>query len=716
MASNMKLNFGFFQQVPEILQTENSECGLACLAMIASYHGHQLDLAEVRKLYPISLAGMSLDRIVKIADELGLICRPVRAEMKHLAQLKLPALLHWNLNHYVVLKGVSKNAITVIDPALGELSLTDAQVSEMFTGVAVEMTPGFSFQRRSAKSPLELSRLIGKTVGLKSALGQIFLLAVALEFISIVIPLLTQWVTDNAFGSKDKNLLALIALGMLIAGVTSTLINCARAWVGIHVSTNFNLQWMGNVFSHLLRLPVDYFERRHLGDIVAKFDSIRLIEQSLTGSVVNAILDGLLAAVTLAMMFVYIPSLATIAASAVAIYALLRYLRYEALRNASANTIAKHAKVQTYFLETVRGIRSIKLLLKENERRSGWLNLMVTALNAGLIGQRLNLIFSTSWSLIGSIERCCILWLGASAVIDGHLSIGMFFAYMAYKEQFSTRAIQLVDRIAEFNMLNVQGERLADIVLSEPEEADLYRENRIPEDHVLKLENIHYRYAQGERKILSNANLSIDEGSCVAITGPSGCGKSTCLKIMLGILKPNAGSVTLGGVPIFHIGVRNYRGLVAVVMQDDHLFAGTVFDNIAFLDDRPEEHWVHECAVIANIHEEISAMPMGYHTLVGDMGSILSGGQKQRLLLARALYTRPKILFLDEATSHLDVENERLIGEAIGRIKITRVIIAHRPQTIAIADKVVALDGGSFTVVRDSSESVESTNLLTLIQ
>ena len=712
----MKLNFGLFQEIPEILQTESSECGLACLAMIASYHGHQLDLAEVRKLYPISLAGMRLDRIVKIADELGLICRPVRAEMRHLAHLRLPALLHWNLNHYVVLKNVGKSAIVVIDPALGELTLTASQVSEMFTGVAVEMTPGFTFQRRNARSPLELSKLIGKTVGLKSALGQIFLLAAALEFISIIIPLLTQWVTDNAFGSKDKNLLALIALGMLIAGVTSSLISCARAWVGVHVSTNFNLQWMGNVFSHLLRLPVDYFERRHLGDIVAKFDSIRLIEQSLTGSVVNAILDGLLAVVTLVMMFVYIPSLAAIAAGAVAIYALLRYLRYEALRNASANAIAKHAKVQTYFLETIRGIRSIKLLLKENERRSGWLNLMVTAQNAGLVGQRLNLIFATSWSLIGSIERCFILWLGASAVIDDHLSIGMFFAYMAYKEQFSARAIQLVDRIAEFNMLNVQGERLADIVLSQPEEADLYRENRIPESHDLRLENINYRYAQGEKKILLNASLSIEAGSCIAITGPSGCGKSTCLKIMLGILKPNGGSVMLGGVPIFNIGVRNYRGLIASVMQDDHLFAGTVFDNIAFLDERPDEEWVHECATMANIHAEIAAMPMGYHTLVGDMGSILSGGQKQRLLLARALYTRPKILFLDEATSHLDVDNERLIGEAIAKIKITRVIIAHRPQTIAIADTVVLLQDGSFKVVRDSTESGENVNLLKLIQ
>jgi ATP-binding cassette subfamily B protein RaxB len=282
------------------------------------------------------------------------------------------------------------------------------------------------------------------------------------------------------------------------------------------------------------------------------------------------------------------------------------------------------------------------------------------------------------------------------------MSLGMLFAFLGYKEQFSGRINMLIDRFIDFKMLSVQTERLADIVLTKPEESFAHRKHDLPDDLTLSLERVSYRYSSEDPYLLNAATLVVKPGECIAIVGPSGCGKTTCMKLLLGILQPSSGKIKLGGidgVSLNQVGMRSYRSLIATVMQDDQLFAGSLLDNICFLEAKSDDVWMHECAKVAGVHDEILAMPMGYHTLVGDMGTILSGGQKQRVLLARALYRRPKILFLDEATSHLDVENEERIGEAISALDITRIMIAHRPQTIAIADRVVSLEKGKFVEV-----------------
>jgi ATP-binding cassette subfamily B protein RaxB len=462
------------------------------------------------------------------------------------------------------------------------------------------------------------------------------------------------------------------------------------------------MQWMSNVMAHLLKLPVDYFERRHLGDIVSRFGAVRAIEHGLTNAAVDAVLDGLLAIGTLTMMLVYSSRLAAITLCAVVLYGGMRWARYGGMKIAQTGVIAKSAKEQTYFLETIRGARSIKLNNKETERRAAWMNLMVDSTNAGLTFSKLNLFFGTSWSFLSTMERAGVLWIGAHAVIHHEISLGMLFAFLGYKEQFSGRINMLIDRFIDFKMLSVQTERLADIVLTKPEESFAHRKHDLPDDLTVSFERVSYRYSAEDPYLLNAATLVIKPGECIAIIGPSGCGKTTCMKLLLGILQPSSGKIKLGGidgVSLNQLGMRNYRSLIATVMQDDQLFAGSLLDNICFLEAKPEEAWMHECAKVAGVHDEILAMPMGYHTLVGDMGTILSGGQKQRVLLARALYRRPKILFLDEATSHLDVENEARIGEAIASLDITRIMIAHRPQTISIADRILSLEKGKFVEV-----------------
>jgi ATP-binding cassette subfamily B protein RaxB len=372
----------------------------------------------------------------------------------------------------------------------------------------------------------------------------------------------------------------------------------------------------------------------------------------------------------------------------------LRWARYNSVRMTNQGLIAKQALEQTYFLETVRGVRSIKLFNREHERRSSWINRLVSVTNADLALQKLNLSFSTAWSLLSSIERGAILWMGAMAVIDGRMTLGMLFAFLSYKEQFASRVNALVDRVVDFKMLSIQTERLADIVMALPEESVGALTPDVPDDMTLALEKVSFKYSPSEPPVLLNVSLQIKPGQCVAIVGASGQGKTTMMKLMLGILRPTGGQVTLGGIPVQKIGLRKYRDVIATVMQDDQLYAGTIYDNICFFEAKPDRAWLERCTQLAHIHAEIVEMPMGYHTLVGDMGTVLSGGQKQRVLLARALYKRPKILFLDEATSHLDLVNESLITDALVALDITRIMIAHRPHTVAIADRVFRIEKG----------------------
>jgi ATP-binding cassette subfamily B protein RaxB len=696
-----QLHLGFRRRVPVILQTEASECALACVAMIASHFGYKTDLNELRKTHSVSLKGATLEDVASICERIGLVARGLRLEPEELAQISKPAILHWNLNHFVVLTSAGAGRIRVIDPAHGETELELAEVSGQFTGVALELTPGFDFKRKTPPPPLRLADVVGNVTGLRSSLLQIFSLALVLEGLAVTLPLITQWITDEVIVEGSRDLMTTLGLAAMAVGIVMAAVTALRAWVGLYIGSHFNLQWMANVMAHLLKLPVEFFEKRHIGDVVSRFGSVSTIAHTLTGTTVEIALDGLLAIGMLVMMLLYSPLLTLVVLGIVGTYAVMRWVRFKAVRAAATGVLAKHAKEQTYFLETIRGVRSIKLFNKEPERRAAWLSLWVDSTNASLVIERFNLFFAGAWSILASIERAGVLWLGALAVMDHRLSLGMLMAFLTYKEQFSGRVNSLVDRLVDIKMLSVSTERLADIVLGEPEEKPAQHLADELTDHTLALGRVSFKYAAGERPVLSNVNLTIRPGECIAIVGPSGCGKTTCMKLLLGILSPTQGQVRFSGRPLSQIGLRRYRDHVAAVMQDDHLFAGSIFDNICFHDARPDIAWVRECARDVGIDEEIMAMPMGYYTLVGDMGTVLSGGQKQRLMLARALYRRPKVLFLDEATSHLDLDNEKKISDSLARLQITRIMIAHRPQTIAIADRVLRLHEGR--LVEDKS-------------
>jgi len=680
-----------------ICQNESSECGLACLAMVSSHHGHHVGLRELRRRFPLSLKGAPLSRLIAIAGDLGFQCRALRLDLEDLSKLATPCLLHWDLNHYIVLAKVRGDRVMVHDPASGKRVLPLSEVSSHFTGVALELTPAATFKRERAAPSISVRQLTGRITGLWRSLALVLLLSVALQVFVLLAPFYMQWVVDQVLVAADRDLLTVLGLGFGLAVVLQVAISALRGWSVVYLSTRLGLQWTGNVFAHLLRLPLDFFEKRHLGDVTSRMGAVQAIQRTLTTSFVEALIDGLMAVVTLGMMLLYSGKLALVTLLAVGLYLGLRALAFRPLRNGTEQQLIAAARQESHLLESIRGIQSIKIAGSESVRRSTYFNLMHVTVNQDVRLARLSLGFGSASQLIFGIERIAVVWIGASLALQSIFSVGMLVAYLAYKDQFALRVSGLIDKWIEFRMLRLHGERLADIALAEPEagtEASAASSVRALQRARLEVSGLSFRHAEGEPWVIRDCSFTVDDGESIAIVGASGCGKTTLVKLLLGLLTPTQGTIAVDGHDLRRLGPAHFRRWVGAVMQDDQLFAGSIAENIAFGDDGYDLERVMEAAALAAIHADILAMPMGYHSLIGDMGTTLSGGQKQRVLLARALYRRPRFLFLDEATSHLDVACERAVNEAVRSLPLTRFIIAHRPETIASADRVLVMQDG----------------------
>jgi ATP-binding cassette subfamily B protein RaxB len=679
--------------VPLILQSEAPECGIACLAMVASYHGHRTDLSAMRLRLSPSLKGVTLKHVAQIAETMGMTARGVQVPLESLNKLRLPAILHWDMNHFVVLTRVDGRRITVHDPARGKRVLTLDEASRHFTGVAMEFTTSAGFQHKDEREKIRSWQLLGVASGLKGTIAQILILSFALEVFALAMPLFLQFTVDRVLVGRDRDLLTVLGIAFCTLVLIQVAVSAVRAWVGVYLSTNINLKLLTTLFDHMLRLPLAWFEKRNIGDIVSKFRSVDAIQRTLSTTFVETAVDGIMVMLTLVVMAYYSVMLTTVVVAAALLYGALRWMFYYPQRYATDEQLAHEARSGTHFIETLRGMMAIKLNLREAERRSAYQNLVVDQTNAGVRVQNVGILQRSSNALIFGLEGVIVIWLAALLVMEGKFTVGMLYAFIGFKLLFLTRVINLIDKWNDFRMLDLHAERIADIALAETEGA----KPQLPGDTAsgpLTIEAKDLGFAYGpEGFVFRNVNMSIAPGESLAIVGPSGCGKTTLVKVLLGLLTPTEGEVRVNGRNLADWDAAQYRSRVSAVMQDDQLFVGTIEDNISFFDTEHDPARVRESAKAAMIDEEIMAMPMQYNTIVGSLGMALSGGQKQRVLLARALYRNPKVLFLDEAFDQVDLALERRISSSLRDKSLSIVLVSHRTETGAAAHSKIEMTG-----------------------
>lgn len=687
-----KLDLKLRRRMPVVHQTESSECGLACLAMVCGHYGRNIDLIALRRQFNLSARGATLAGVMEAGTHLGMATRALSLDLCELGDLRLPCILHWNFNHFVVLVSISKKGFVLHDPARGRRIAGHEEMSQCFTGVALEVWPGSAFVQETVKNRINMRALLRGVHGIRGALTKIFCFSIFIETISLMMPVGTQLVMDHAIPAGDHGLLTLICAGLMFFILLRATVSMIRAWSTLVMETLINVQWQSGLFRHLLQLPLTYFERRKLGDIQSRFASLDTLRTIFTTSVVGAIMDTIMVVCVLVMLVLYGGWLTVVVLGFTGLYVMIRLLTYSHYRQLSEDALVRGARASSYFMESLYGIATIKMQGMGERRSRHWLNLKIDAINTGIRLTRMDLLFGGINTFVAACDQVVILWLGTSLVIDNQMTIGMFVAFGVFRSQFSDRVGSLTNYLLQLRMMSLHNERISDIALNEREEIKPDSGLKAAMQPVgLETRGLSYRYDSQSPPVFTNLSLFISPGESVAITGPSGSGKTTLLKVLCGLFQPDAGQVLMDGTDIRQLGINNYHKRTACVMQDDRLFSGSVRENICGFTETTDEDWMTECARASSIHDVIMAMPMGYETLIGELGEGLSGGQKQRLFIARALYRRPGILFMDEATSALDNESEIAVNQAIKRLNITRVIIAHRETTLMSADRRIII-------------------------
>ena len=681
-----RLKFGFRPSVPIILQSEASECGLACLAMVLGFHGQESDLPSLRRRSGISLRGTTLADLMVLSHRFGLESRAVRCDPEDFPQLRQPAVLHWEFNHFVVLVKRIRNKVLIHDPAIGVRSVSFEEVSKKFTGVALELWPGSGFEQSDRVARLKLRDFWGHIRGLETSLLGLLCVSLVIQACALAMPFYMQLMVDEAVVRQDSNLAMVLALSFGLLMLVSVATNALRGVMILFAGSSLSFHMAGALVRHLVYLPLDWFQKRHLGDMVSRFRSLQPVQTLFTQGVVTVVVDGAMSVTTGVMMFFYSPRLAWIVCAAVTLYLVGRLLLFPAIRRRTMELILSGALRDSRFMELARSMLGIKVFGRESERHGNWLHHEAQATNAGIAVGRLEVVNEAFKGTVFGIENLLVVFVGIGLVLEASFTLGMLFAFISYKTQFAGRMAALIEELIAIRMLSIHLERLSDIGLAEPEQGSL------AEVHVawvggLSLRKVCYAYGELDTPVLRNVSLDIAAGEFIAILGGSGSGKTTLLKLCMGLLQPSTGHVLVDGRPLTSLGVRSYRHEISAVMQEDCLLAGSIAENISFFDAHQQMDRVKFCASSLGIDKDIDALPMGYESLIGDMGSVLSMGQRQRVLLARALYKDSKFLFLDEPTANLDPTNALRVQNLIASLEMTRVVVTHDEDFAKRADR-----------------------------
>jgi ATP-binding cassette subfamily B protein len=681
-------------RVSELRQVTAVECGAACLAMILNYYGYATSISEVQERCGVGRDGLTALEIVKAARLYGFRVRAVSVKQDEFRFVNLPAIVHWEFNHFLVVERWSENWVDVLDPAMGRRKLTLEEFDEGFTGVAVMVEPGAQFEQRAQQKTLTAWAYMRSLVQTRSTLTQIIGASLLLQLIGLGAPLITEVIIDQILPGKDINMLVLMGIGMLILIIMQATTTLLRSSLLIYMQTRIDAHMMINFFEHLLSLPYRFFQLRLNGDLLARVNSNGAIRDLLTNQLISTLLDG---GTVIVYFFILLTISKTIAEMSLVIGAIqiaLLLFTSPAIRRLTQRNLEAEGKTQGYLNEALSGIATLKAAGAEQRSLEKWENLFFEEMNVSLRLSYLSLVVSTILGIVGALGPLALLWVGAMQVINGTMSVGTMLALNTLAIEFLTPLGSLAGSLQQLQVVRSHFARIADVVGAQPEQ-DLTRV-KTPQRLTgrVELRKVSFQYDQNAPMILQDINIRIAPGQKVALVGRTGSGKSTLGKLLVGLITPTRGDILYDGEPLENLNYQAVRSQFGIVLQEAFIFSGSVKENIALNNPDMDMRQIVEAAQMAAIDEDIEKMPMGYDTLVSEGGSAFSGGQRQRLALARALANRPALLLLDEATSALDVATEQTVERNLSRIPSTQIIIAHRLSTIRNADVILVLDQG----------------------
>ncbi|HKU44019.1 MAG TPA: peptidase domain-containing ABC transporter [Polyangiales bacterium] len=681
------------RRVPIILQLTATECGVACLAMTLAYHGRWVRLDVLRDLAGIGRDGASALVLLQVARRYGLTGRGLSLEPHELEFLETGAILHWEFNHFVVFERAHERGVEIVDPALGRRSISHEELRRCFTGVALALESSPELDRASERSRSLLQYLRQALHGV-SGVARVLLLSALVQVFALALPLVTSLVVDRVVPLSDRHLFTVLVSGVAGLLLFSFVTSLVRAQLLLELRTRIDLRMTLRFVEHLVSLPWSFFQRRHAGDLLMRLNSHSTIRELLTDDMLSGLLDA--AMVTSYLLLIWV--IDARAGLAVSLLGLLQACLIAGTRDAQrarlAESLQAQARAEGYQLELVTGIESLKAAGSEARAVDAWTDLFVDTLHAGLRRGRLNAVVDAIASTLRLGSPLVLLALGAWQVLDGSLSLGAMLGLNALALGFLQPLASLLTTASKFQLLASYYERVADVLLAQPEQ-DL-RERRVVE-HVsgrIELEQVSFRYSELAPWAVRDVSLRVQPGQFVAIVGPSGSGKSSLASLMLGLHAPSAGRVLIDGADLTALELGSLRRSIGVALQQPQLFSTSLRANIALKDPAIGLDAVVAAAKLAQIHDEICAMPMAYDTPIIAGGSALSGGQRQRVALARALVRRPAILLLDEATSALDGVTERKVQVALASLAATRIVVAHRLSTVLDADVILVMVEG----------------------
>ncbi|MEG3440327.1 ABC transporter transmembrane domain-containing protein [Pannus brasiliensis CCIBt3594] len=686
------------RRYPFFEQQSASDCGAACLVMIARYHGKRISVNRLREMANVTRDGASMKGLIAAAENIGFSTRPVKATLEGLTKQPLPAIAHWEGKHFVVIWEITRKQVIIGDPSLGQLTLSRAEFAGKWTGFTLLLQPTVKFRetREDKASLWQFYRLLQPHW---FVLLEIFVASLFIQIFGLITPVFTQLILDRVIVQGSLTTLWAMGIGALIFGVFRVMITGLRAYLLDHTANRIDTALITGFIRHTLSLPLGYFESRYVGDIVSRVGENRKIQRFLSGEALSILLDLLTVFVYVAVMFRYSWQLALSSLAIVPPFFLLALFSTPFLQRISRDIFQAIAKESSYLIEILTGIRTVKSMATERSARWHWEDLFSVEVKKNFAGQVIENNLQIVSNLIESLATTGLLCFGAYLVIQNQLSIGQLIAFNMLFAQIVAPFQRLTVLWTHFQEVNIAVERINDVLDAEPEENSEERSRQfLPEltGHI-RFENVTFRYhPDSDRNVLENVSFEISPGQTVALVGRSGSGKTTISKLLLGLYPPTDGKISIDGHDLTAIALSSLRQQVGVVDQDTFLFGATIRENISLgHPDRPLET-VIEVAKLAGIHDFIQSLPMGYETQIGEGGGLLSGGQRQRIAIARSLLGDPRLLILDEATSHLDTESERIIQNNLQKIRRDRtvVIIAHRLSTVRSADCILVLDRG----------------------